>query len=65
MGDSMENSLELPILPCPAFLFNPNPAELTTERTTEKAGGVFEKEQPKVGPKGEMSGSERVKGHRG
>jgi hypothetical protein len=21
MGDSMENSLELPILPCPAFLF--------------------------------------------
>ena len=28
-----------------------------------RKGGVFEIEQPKVGPKGEPSGSERVKGH--
>jgi len=37
-----------------------NPAELTT---TERRGRR-EVEQPKVGPKGEMSGSERVKEHR-
>ena len=30
-----------------------------------RKGGGFEMEQPKVGPKGEPSGSERVKGHRG
>lgn len=36
-----------------------NPAELTT---TERRGRR-EVEQPKVGPKGESSGSERVKGH--
>jgi hypothetical protein len=41
-------------------LFNPNPAELTT---TERRGRR-EVEQPKVGLKGEMSGSERVKEHR-
>jgi hypothetical protein len=29
-----------------------------------RKGGAFEIEQPKVGPKGETSGSERVKGHR-
>jgi hypothetical protein len=29
-----------------------------------RKGGAFEIEQPKVGPKGEMSGSERVKEHR-
>jgi hypothetical protein len=29
-----------------------------------RKGGAFEIEQPKVGPKGEPSGSERVKGHR-
>jgi hypothetical protein len=29
-----------------------------------RKGGTFEIEQPKVGPKGEPSGSERVKGHR-
>ena len=28
-----------------------------------RKGGAFEIEQPKVGPKGETSGSERVKGH--
>jgi len=28
-----------------------------------RKGGAFEIEQPKVGPKGEASGSERVKGH--
>jgi hypothetical protein len=28
-----------------------------------RKGGAFEIEQPKVGPKGEPSGSERVKGH--
>ena len=45
----------------PAFFpFIPNSAELTT---TEKAGAL-EEEQPEVGPKGETSGSERVKGHR-
>ncbi len=33
---------------------------LTTDGTTEPQGGG-EVEQPKVGPKGEMSGSERVK----
>ena len=38
---------------------HPNPADLTT---TGKAGAL-EEEQPKVGPKGETSGSERVKGH--
>ena len=30
-----------------------------------RKGGAFEIEQPKVGPKGEMSGSERVKEHGG
>lgn len=29
-----------------------------------RKGGAFEIEEPKVGPKGESSGSERVKGHR-
>ena len=29
-----------------------------------RKGGTFEIEQPKVGPKGESSGSERVKAHR-
>jgi hypothetical protein len=29
-----------------------------------RKGGAFEIEQPKVGPKGEPSGSERVKAHR-
>ncbi len=29
-----------------------------------RKGGAFEIEQPKVGPKGEPSGSERVKEHR-
>ncbi len=29
-----------------------------------RKGGAFEIEQPKVGPKGEPSGNERVKGHR-
>jgi hypothetical protein len=28
-----------------------------------RKGGAFEIEQPKVGPKGEPRGSERVKGH--
>ena len=37
----MENSLEFPILPCPAFLFNPNPAELTTERTEDTEDDLF------------------------
>jgi hypothetical protein len=30
-----------------------------------RKGGTFEIEQPKVGPKGESIGSERVKAHRG
>ncbi len=29
-----------------------------------RKGGAFEIEQPKVGPEGELSGGERVKGHR-
>jgi hypothetical protein len=29
-----------------------------------RKGGAFEIEQPKVGPKGEPSGNERIKGHR-
>ena len=28
-----------------------------------RKGGAFEMEQPKVGPKGEPSGTERIKGH--
>ena len=28
-----------------------------------RKGGAFEIEQPKVGPEGELSGGERVKGH--
>jgi hypothetical protein len=33
-------------------------------RAQPKRLGAFEEEQPKVGPTGEMSGSERVKEHR-
>jgi hypothetical protein len=37
---------------------------LTSRINHNRKGGAFEIEQPKVGPKGELSGSERVKEHR-
>ena len=37
---------------------------LTSRINHNRKSGAFEIEQPKVGPKGEPSGSERVKEHR-
>jgi hypothetical protein len=47
------------------FSVQPESSRTNHRAHNRKGWGVFEKEQPKVGPKGEMSGSERVKGHRG
>ena len=43
----------------------PAGVKMEEKLTTTERRGRREVEQPKVGPKGEMSGSERVKEHRG